>query len=143
MDLNVHSCMLLFPEVAIQYCFGKQAQGFLEFKNSTCNYDKFRENHLKITMKVFNFGKISSLQPATILKINFAASIFQRFCLAFKNGFFHEQLSLSASVFPLKSVSYSLPEVIYCKSVLKIFVIFPAKHPCGCVISIKLHHNSI
>ena len=41
-----------------------------------------------MTLKEFNFGKAANLQPATVLKVNFATSIFQEFQLAFKNIFF-------------------------------------------------------
>ena len=30
--LGVHYCLLLFPEIAIQSCSIKQAEGFLDFK---------------------------------------------------------------------------------------------------------------
>ena len=84
-----------------------------------------------MTVKEFNFEKASSLLPATALKINFVGSIFQRFFLVFKNVFFQKQVSLTAFIFLLKSVSCSL------KDVLKIFGIFPGKPPCISVISIK------
>ena len=64
-------------------------------------------------MKELNFGKASNFQPATIIKITFAASVFQRVCLAFKDVFFQEQLSFTASVSPLETFSCSLPELIY------------------------------
>ena len=80
-------------------------------------------------MKEFNFDKGFSFYPATVPKINFAAIIFQGFFLAFKNVFFQEQLSLAASVSLLKSLGCSLSEAIYWKGVLKIFGIFPGKHP--------------
>ena len=89
-------------------------------------------------MKELNFGKASSFQPATIIKITFAASVFQRFCLAFKNVFFQEQLSFTAFVSPLETFSCILPELIYWKGVLKMFGIFLEKHPCSCVISITI-----
>ena len=59
-------------------------------------------------MKEFKFGKASNFQPAPTLKIKFAVSVFQGVCLAFKNLFFQQQLSLAASISPLKSVSCSL-----------------------------------
>ena len=52
----------------------------------------------------FNFGRVSSFYPANVLKINFAASIFQGFCLVFKNIFLQEQLPLAASISPLNDL---------------------------------------
>ena len=66
-------------------------------------------------MKEFNFGKAPNFQVANVLTVNFVASFFQGFGIAFKNVFFPEQLSLAASVSLLKQVSCSLPEVTYSK----------------------------
>ena len=64
--------------------------------------------------------------------------MFQGFCLAFKNVFFQELLSLPTSLPQLKSVNCSLQEVIYRKGVLKISRIFPRKQPYGSLISIYI-----
>ena len=56
----------------------------------------------------FSFGKASSFQPATLLKINFHASIL----VAFENAFFQEQLSFAASISPLKNILQSAREDI-------------------------------
>ena len=42
--LSIHHCMLLLLEVVIWNCSGEQSYWFLEIKNGTCNYHKFREN---------------------------------------------------------------------------------------------------
>ena len=88
----------------------------------------------------FNFRKTSSLQPAPVTKIHFAASIFQWLCLAFKNIFFKNSCYW---LLLIKSVTCSLLGVIFWKGVLKIFRIFSRKHPHKCVILVKLHHSSI
>ena len=61
LTLGVQNFTLLFLDVAIQNCPGKQGQRFLELKNRTCYYHKFRENYWKINVKEFSFGKAFSL----------------------------------------------------------------------------------
>ena len=45
------------------------------------------DNHWKIIVEEFDFDKASSFQPAAALKINFAASFFQRLSPNFQDTF--------------------------------------------------------
>ena len=60
---------------------------WLDLWNSTYNYYKFSENHWKITVKEFNFGKASSFQPETVLKISYLASFSKDFPQDFQVAF--------------------------------------------------------
>ena len=72
--------LLLFPEIAIQNTvLENMLRGPLQLRNDTRSYHNFRENYWKMTMKDFSFGKACDRQ----LKINFAASLFQRISLRF------------------------------------------------------------
>ena len=72
--------LLLFSEIAIQNTvLENMLRGPLQLKNGTSSYHNFRDNYWKMTVKDFSFGKACDLQ----LKINFAASFFQRISLRF------------------------------------------------------------
>ena len=59
---------------------------------------KSRQNLGKVTVKGFIFSKVEGFSPATLIKMNFFADIFQGFYLDFKNTFFIELLSVASSV---------------------------------------------